>query len=218
MIVLRDAAAAVWWRLISLGFKLLYNQLAWFYDPVSWTVSMGRWRRWQRTVWTYLPPAGRILEVGSGPGHLLVDLSSAGYQPVGLELSPAMLRLVRRRFGRLSLAIPLCRGNAGSLPFAPRVFDAVVATFPTAYVYDPHYLGEVARVLRPGGRLVIVQMAYFERQGLLSGPLAWLYKITGQSGPGPDLAQLLSRAGLRAWHDAVTVDGSVVGLVLAERS
>jgi ubiquinone/menaquinone biosynthesis C-methylase UbiE len=218
MMLLRDAAAAVWWRLIALGFRLLYNELACFYDPVSWTVSMGRWRRWQQTVWTYLPPAGRILEVGPGPGHLLVDLLSAGYQPFGLELSLAMLRLVRQRFGRLSLAIPLCRGDAGSLPFAPGAFDAVVATFPTAYVYDPDYLGEVARVLRPGGRLVIVQMAYFERQGFLSHPLAWLYKITGQSGPGPDLAQLLSQAGLKAWHDTVAVDGSVVGLVLADRS
>lgn len=216
--LLRDAAAVVWWRLISLGFRLLYNELAWFYDPVSWIVSMGRWRRWQQTVWPYLPPAGRILEVGPGPGHLLRELSSAGYQPVGLELSPAMLRLVRRRFRRLNLAIPLCRGEASSLPVAPGAFDAVVATFPTGYVYDPDCLGEVARVLRPGGRLAIVQMAYFERQGLLSHPLTWLYQITGQSGPGPDLAHLLSQAGLTAWHEKVAVDGSVVGLVLAERS
>lgn len=205
-----------WRRLLNYGFRLLYNELAWTYDVVSWAASGGRWREWQRTARAFLPPAGRVLEVGSGPGYFLADLAAWGYQPVGLDLSASMLRRASRELRLQGLALPLCRGRAEALPFAPQTFDAVVATFPTSYVYDARWRKQVARVLKPGGRLVVVEVVTFSGRGLLPRYLDGLYRLTGQRGPAPNLVRLLGHAGLTARHEQVEVDGNVVHLVVAE--
>jgi ubiquinone/menaquinone biosynthesis C-methylase UbiE len=207
---------ALWRRIIAFGFRLLYNELACLYDPVSWVVSLGRWRTWQRSIRPYLPSEGRVLEVGFGPGHLLVDLAKAGYRPVGLDLSAAMLRLARRRVRRLEFAVPLCRGRAEMLPFAAGAFDAVILTFPTPFVYDPAWLRQLSRVLKPSGQVIVVEIASFDRDTLPSRLLEWLYRITGERGSVPDLARLMGSAGLCAWHETILIDGTSVRLVVAE--
>jgi ubiquinone/menaquinone biosynthesis C-methylase UbiE len=207
-----------WWpRLVAFGFRLLYHELAWLYDPVSWIASLGRWRRWQRSIWPFLPAAGRVLEVGFGPGHLLADLAEGGYEPVGLDLSPAMLRRARRNLRRRRAPIPLCRGQAQALPFAPHTFNAVVVTFPTPFVYDPAWMAQLARVLKYGGRLIVVEMAQFTQRELHVRLVEWAFRVTGQRGPAPDLAGLLAAAGFRAWREQVEVEGTVVSLTLAEQ-
>ncbi len=208
----------IWRRLIAFSFRLLYNELAWLYDPVSWIASLGRWRAWQRTALAHLPPEGPVLEVGCGPGHLLADLAAAGHRPVGLDLSSAMLRLAQRRPQRIGGSVPLCRGRAEALPFAAGAFRAVLLTFPTPFVYDPAWIGQLSRVLAPGGRLVVVEMAWFRTENLLTLGLEGLYRITGQRGPVPDLPGLLRRAGLVARRETAEVDGTVVGLVLADKA
>ncbi len=218
MISLRNSALAVWGRLLGIGFRLLYNELAWLYDPVSSIVSLGRWQSWQSTIWPLLPAHGRILEVGSGPGHLLADLASGGYRPVGLDLSPAMLRLAGRRLQRRGLAGSLCRGRSGDLPFAGQTFEAIITTFPTSFVYEPAWIDQLRRVLKPGGRLVVVEMALLHGGVTLSRPPAGPQRRTGQRTPAPDLARLLSEAGLTSRRLTVRVNDSIVGLVVAEKS
>lgn len=210
---------ALWRRIIAFGFRLLYNELAWTYDVVSWLVSRGLWRRWQLTALDYLPAGSRVLEVGFGPGHLLVALAQGGERPAyGLDVSPAMLRLARRRLGRHGLEARLVRGQAQLLPFAPDVFAAVLLTFPTPFVYDPAWIRGLARVLQAGGRLVVVEQAEFEGRGLANRFLEWLYGVTGQRGPAPDLPARLEEAGLAARRETVTVDGTTVALVVAKKT
>jgi ubiquinone/menaquinone biosynthesis C-methylase UbiE len=125
-----------------------------------------------------------VLEVAFGTGNLLIDLGRAGYCPYGLELSPYMVGIARRRLKRRRLMIPLCRGRAQMLPFADESFDSIAVTFPTGFIYDPVSLREMDRVLRPGGKLVIIPGAYFHN------PLArlfveGLYLIAGQRGSQP---------------------------------
>ena len=145
-------------RLLGRAFTLLYHEFAWAYDWVSRTFFRGEWRHWQRATLPALAgiPGRRVLEVGCGTGDLQADLAAAGYQPYGVDLSPAMLRVAarkgRRRGGRLRVA----RAATQALPFATGAFDAIVSTFPSEYIVDPRTLAEIARVLRPGGRLVIV--------------------------------------------------------------
>ena len=208
---------SAWARLIAFGFRLLYNELAWLYDPVSWFVSLGRWRRWQQTALAYLPASGSILEVGFGPGHLLSDLAVAGHLPFGLDLSRHMLRLAQRRLRRRGMAANLVRGRAGALPFAARAFDAVVLTFPTPFVYDPAWIRHLERVLKPGARLVVAESSFFARRTLPARFLEWLYRITGQRGPVPDLPGLLSQVGLQARRKSVAVGSSTVRLIVADK-
>jgi ubiquinone/menaquinone biosynthesis C-methylase UbiE len=216
---------SLWHRCVAFGFRLLYNELAWLYDPVSWLVSLGLWRRWQRAGLTDLPPEGRVLEVAFGPGHLLAELARRGYRAVGLDLSTAMLRQARRRGRRQDLDVFLCRGRAEALPFASGAFDAVLLTFPTDFVYDLDWLANLARVLRGpeesggggGGRLVVVEQAKFTRRDPVARCLEWAYRVTGQRGLPASLPHLLTGVGLVAWREWVEVEGSTVGLVLAEK-
>ena len=92
----------VWWRLVRFGFRLLYNELAWTYDWVSWAVSLGRWRSWQRVALPLLdaPRDGSVLELAHGTGNLLLDMLEAGLLPTGYDLSPNMGRNAQRKLRR----------------------------------------------------------------------------------------------------------------------
>lgn len=221
MTILRRA----WWSLVGLGFRLLYNELAWTYDAVSWIVSLGDWRQWQRTALRGLavPPGSRVLELAHGPGWMQIDLRTAGLEPVGLDLSPAMGRLARRRLARPGLPARLVRGVGQRLPFGAEAFPAVLATFPTEFILDPATLAEVYRVLQPGGRLVIVAAGRLTGGGPLRAILEWAYRITGQRGPGPDglwpasLASRFEAAGFRLYLVKVSYPRSEAIMVVAQK-
>src|SRR5882724_11353513 len=139
-------------RFMRFAFGLLYDQLAWTYDLVSWVVSAGQWRAWQRSTLPFLP--GRpVLEVAHGTGNLLLDLASLGLEPVGLDLSPAMSRLasakLKRRLGCPGLPMPLVRASVQALPFASGSLASVVSTFPTDFITQDTVIAEFHRVLRP---------------------------------------------------------------------
>lgn len=145
-----------------MAFTCLYNQFAWAYDWVSGTFFRGHWRRWQQAAIPPLagPPGARVLELGFGTGDLQADLGRAGYTPYGIDRSPAMLRIAAakaRRGGRGPLRV--ARAASQALPFPAAAFAGVVSTFPSDYIFDPRTVAEIARVLQPGGRLVVVPAA-----------------------------------------------------------
>jgi ubiquinone/menaquinone biosynthesis C-methylase UbiE len=148
---------------------------------------------------------------------LLAELAQAEYQVVGLDLSQAMVRQAKRRMTGQGFANPVYRGRVQALPFGSESFAAIIATFPTTYIYDPDCLCEMARTLDQKGRLIVVESATLHRHNLASRWLEWLYRITGQRGPGPDLPTLLGKVGLRARHEAIAVEESMANLVVAEK-
>lgn len=131
----------------------LYDELAGSYDPVSWLVSLGAWDEWRQLALD--ETQGRVLELGYGTGALLAALAARGHFVVGLELSPAMQRTAARRFAR-GQAPPQVRARAQQMPLAAASFDTVAATFPAPYILAGATLAECQRVLKPGGRLVVV--------------------------------------------------------------
>lgn len=175
---------SLWWRLVRFGFQLLYRQMAWSYDLVSWLVSLGQWRAWQLTALPHVR-GRRVLELAHGPGHLLLDLALAGYEVTGLDLSPQMGRIARRRLRRAGRAVPLVRGRGETLPFASGSFDTVVSTFPTPFILADDTLQSLQRVLQPGGRVVIVSQATLSGRSFLARFTNWLYVITGQQSEAP---------------------------------
>jgi ubiquinone/menaquinone biosynthesis C-methylase UbiE len=204
----------LWWAFIRLFFRLLYNEFAWTYDLVAWGVSLGQWTTWGRSALPHLL-GERVLELAHGPGHLLEAMAEHGLSPVGLDLSPYMARMARRRLER---TIPLVRARAQAIPCHSECVDSVVATFPTEFILDPATLQEVARVLRPRGRLVVVAWAGLSGRDPLSRFIGWLYRVTGQGEPPPGLGEkVLTQAGFVSQVVREHVGRSQVMLVVADK-
>ena len=188
-------------QIYQLLYRLLYNELAWAYDVVSWVVSLGRWDAWRRAALPFVR-GKRILEVGFGTGALLPALQSGQRRVVGIEPSAAMQRLTLAKLSKRGKAVPLVQGTAQKLPFADSAFDTIVSAFPASYVLDPCTHREFARCLRPGGRTVIVELILAE-----PGPLFnLLYRLVFPS--AADTFQKVNEA----VHDAgLSEEAHVVG-------
>jgi ubiquinone/menaquinone biosynthesis C-methylase UbiE len=212
------SAAALWTRLLRLGFRLLYREMAWTYDLVAWVVSLGRWRAWTQLSLDHVQ-GPRILELGHGPGHVLVSLHERGHVPVGLDISPQMSRLAHQRLRRAGHPLRLVRAQAQALPFANEAFSDVVATFPTAYIVAPSTQQEIARVLQPNGNLVIVMGARLLGRDPLTRVIEWLYRITGQreSEDVDDWIAAFHQAGVSPSPLRVEMRGSQVFLLVGQK-
>lgn len=211
----------VWWALIRFGFRLLYNELAWTYDGVSRAVSLGRWREWQRVSIPFLSasPHHLILELAHGTGNLQMDLAAAGLRSIGMDLSPYMGRIAWRKLSRAGWQPHLVRASALHLPFPNACFDAIVSTFPTEFIIHPRTLAEVHRVLKEGGRFVVVVNAVLTLGSPLAHLLEWLYRATGQRGPWPgDPLAALHTAGFEAQFVTHDLPGSSVTALVATKA
>jgi ubiquinone/menaquinone biosynthesis C-methylase UbiE len=167
---------------MRLFFHLLYHPLSWTYDLVASVVSIGRWQQWTASAVQRL--AGpRVLELGFGPGHLQAHMQRSGLIAHGLDESRQMARQARCRLLDENLSPRIARGLAQYLPYAGQSFDSVVATFPTLYITDPRTLAEIRRVLRPGGRLVVLMAAWITGNSLRERLIRRIYQITQQVPP-----------------------------------
>lgn len=195
---LRSAYWAILSRFMRLFFRHLYTTLAWSYDLVSAVTSVGQWATWQRTVLDLLPQ-GPLLELGHGTGRLLSDLRLKGASVVGVDPSRQMTRIAADRLRSANQAVCSVRARAQALPMPPDSFQAVFATFPSAYILDDKTLHEVHRVLVQEGTFLIVGLAHIHGTGLLDRLASVLYRITGQSRePSKDWDAPLIRLGFQA--------------------
>ena len=114
-----------------------------------------------------LPEAkvGRLLDVGAGTGRLLEVLAPRVGQAIGVDASKAMVALARARLARAGLSHCTVRlADMYRLPLPDASFDVAVLQMVLHYVDDPaSALAEVARVLRPGGTLIVAELAAHER-------------------------------------------------------
>lgn len=171
-----------WWDIVRFGFRLLYHEMAFSYDTVSYLVSLGQWRCWQRAALQYLPKseAGTILEIAHGTGNLQLDFHEAGYKTVAYDYSPQMGQIASAKLQRNGIKTNFARGMAQQLPFANASFSAIVTTFPTHFIIQPETLTEAHRVLKEGGCLIAVLNGTLTGDGILKSFIEWLYVITGQ--------------------------------------
>lgn len=180
--------------LLAFYFRHLYTTLAWSYDAVASITSIGQWSIWQSTA--IRKYSGPVLELGHGPGHVLLSLERCGNLVFGLDISSQMTAIARRQREREGARFGLVQGRGQQLPFEDGYFAAVVATFPTEFILAPETLCEVSRVLQAGGELVVIGLVRITGRGLLDRFASWLYRFTGQSGePDPTWSLPLQEAG-----------------------
>jgi demethylmenaquinone methyltransferase/2-methoxy-6-polyprenyl-1,4-benzoquinol methylase len=214
----------------------MFDDLADRYDRTNDVLSFGQDRMWRRAVEQAVlaRPGERVLDLAAGTGTSSEPFRDAGADVIPCDFSIGMLREGKRRRGNL----PFVAGDAMRLPFADASFDAVTISFGLRNVHDPAAgLGEMLRVARPGGRLVVcefshpswapfrkVYVEYLMRaippiaRRVASNPDAYVY--LGESIPAwPDqraLAAMMARAG---WEDVGwrNLTGGVVALHRAVR-
>jgi demethylmenaquinone methyltransferase/2-methoxy-6-polyprenyl-1,4-benzoquinol methylase len=144
----------------------LFAGLPRHYDRVAATLSLGQDPRWRRTMVEAIDaqPGERVLDVATGTG-LVAEALVRRYAcaVVGLDQSPEMLAAAEARLARapaLRGRFRLVAGEAERLPFADGEFDHLTFTYLLRYVDDPAAtLRELARVVRPGGRVASLEFA-----------------------------------------------------------
>jgi demethylmenaquinone methyltransferase/2-methoxy-6-polyprenyl-1,4-benzoquinol methylase len=134
----------------------MFDRVARRYDVTNTVLSAGRDRVWRRATRDALAvrPGERVLDLAAGTAVSTVPLAEAGATPVACDFSLGMLRAGRHR------QVPLVAGDALALPFADAAFDAVTVSFGLRNVAGVEAaLRELARVTRPGGRLVVCEFS-----------------------------------------------------------
>jgi len=131
----------------------------WDRKSTTYDAEMGVWDRrlfGDSREWACGQAVGEVLEVAVGTG-LNLPWYPTEVTLTGLDLSEGMLAIARDRAHRLGRPVTLRQGSAHELPFPEASFDTVLCTFGLCAIPDPAAaVGEMVRVLRPGGRLILV--------------------------------------------------------------
>ena len=134
----------------------MFDRIAPIYDAMNRVMTAGLDRAWRRlTVEAVVQPGDRVLDACCGTGDLALAAEREGGAVTGLDFSPKMLERARRK----SETITWVEGNLLALPFEDASYDAATVGFGVRNVADLEAaLAELRRVLRPGGRLAILEI------------------------------------------------------------
>jgi demethylmenaquinone methyltransferase/2-methoxy-6-polyprenyl-1,4-benzoquinol methylase len=220
-------------RLAPDAVRTMFDRISPVYDAMNRTMTLGLDRRWRRAAAEAVVRYGdRVLDACCGTGDLAIAGKEAGGGSVtGLDFSPRMLERARAK----SREIEWVQGDMLALPFDDESFDAATVGFGVRNLDDLELgLAELRRVLRPGGRLAILEISqprgllapfyrlWFDRLvpllgRVLPGGSAYTYlPASVRRFPGPeDLAALLREAGFEdvRWR---LFAGSIVALHTGE--
>jgi demethylmenaquinone methyltransferase/2-methoxy-6-polyprenyl-1,4-benzoquinol methylase len=143
-------------RLSAEGVRSMFDGIAALYDPMNDAMTAGLHRRWRRiTARAVVRPGDRVLDACCGTGDLSVAARNEGGAVTGLDFSERMLERARRKSDEITWVL----GDVLELPFADESFDAATVGFGIRNVEDlGRALRELRRVLRPGGRLAILEV------------------------------------------------------------
>ena len=137
----------------------MFDQVAKGYDRTNAILSGGNAALWRMaTVKAINPqPGEKILDIAAGTGTSAKAIAKSGAEVIALDFSPGMVAQGRKRHPELTFV----EGDAEALPFPPSSFDAVTISFGLRNVNNPQLaLGEMYRVLKPGGRVVICEFSH----------------------------------------------------------
>jgi demethylmenaquinone methyltransferase/2-methoxy-6-polyprenyl-1,4-benzoquinol methylase len=223
--------------------RAMFDRIAGLYDLMNAVMTAGLDRTWRRRAaeLASVSPGDRVLDVATGTGDLALELArrvSPGGEVVGIDFSERMLELARTKANAASEAdVRFESANALALPFPDGAYDAATVGFGARNFADlERGLREMARVVRPGGRVVVLEITTPRRPPLSTFFELWFDRVVPVLGrlagdaqaysylpnsvkrfPGPDaLAAAMWRSGMEGVRYIVTAGGIValhVGVV-----
>lgn len=166
--------------------EAMFDRVARVYDRVNSVITAGLHHSWRRRAadLAAVKPGGRVLDVATGTGDLAFEVGhrvAPGGAVVGVDFSEEMLRLAREKAARraevtsspVEVTITFEHGNAMQLAFDDDSFDAATVGFGARNFADLRRgLAEMARVVRPGGRVVVLEITTPTKP-----PLSWFFEI-----------------------------------------
>lgn len=207
----------------ALGSGAMFDRIARRYDRVNRVLSLGLDKSWRRRTVKRLQLGAqpRVLDVATGTGDLAIDIArmTPGATVVGLDPSTGMLEIAKDKLAKRGLSdrVSLVVGDAQALPYDNCEMDAATIAFGIRNVPDRlKALRELARVVRPGGRVAVLELGE-PRSGLLghaarfhtrhvvprlgallsgSREYAYLQKSIAAFPPAAEFAALMQQAGL----------------------
>ncbi len=220
--------------------RAMFDRIAGFYDRMNSVMTAGLHHQWRRRAvdLAALEPGQRALDVATGTGDLAIELArrvGPSGEVMGIDFSERMLQLARGKQGLLPIRFEAA--NALALPFADGGFDAATVGFGARNFSDLEGgVREMVRVVRPGGRIVVLEITTPRRPPLSTFFALWFDRVVPALGrlagdadayrylpesvrrfPGPDaLAALLSSCGLSDVRFVLTAGGIIalhVGVV-----
>ncbi len=226
--------------------RAMFDRIAGLYDRMNTVMTAGLHHQWRRraTDLARLEPGGRALDVATGTGDLAFELAARvapGGEVVGVDFSERMLELARAKADARAASLGGVRvrfesGNALALAYPDGEFDAATVAFGARNFSDlDRGLAEMARVVRPGGRVVVLEITTPRRPPLSTFFDIWFDHVVPALGrvvdsqaytylpssvkrfPGPDeLAARMWASGLREVRYVLTAGGIIalhVGVV-----
>ena len=206
----------------------MFDRIARVYDLMNRVMTVGMDEQWRRRAADLAAagPGSRALDVATGTGDLAIELASRGADVTGVDFSEGMLEIARQKAPHLTFAA----GNALALDFPDSSFDAATVGFGARNFDDlGRGLSEMARVVKPGGRVVVLEITTPVRPPLSTFFHFWFDRIVPLLGrvagdpdayeylpssvrrfPGPrDLAAAMDRAGIGDVRWILTAGGII---------
>jgi demethylmenaquinone methyltransferase/2-methoxy-6-polyprenyl-1,4-benzoquinol methylase len=214
--------------------RAMFDRISGFYDLVNTVMTVGLHHRWRaRAVdLAAIGNGSRVLDVATGTGDLAIELSRRGAEVVGSDFSEEMLAVATRKAPGLRFE----QANALELPYGDDEFDAATVGFGARNFSDlDRGLAEMVRVVRPGGRVVVLEITTPTKPPLSTFYSFWFDRLVPAIGrlagdsdayeylpnsvkrfPGPEgLAAAMDRAGLERIRWVLTA-GGIIALHVGE--
>ena len=150
--------------------KAMFDRIASVYDRMNSVMTAGMHHRWRERAadLARVGPGSTALDVATGTGDLAIELARRGAEVTGSDFAPAMLEIARRKAPGLTFEA----GDALALSYADHSFDAATVGFGARNFADlDRGLREMTRVVKPGGRVVVLEITTPQK-----APLSWFFR------------------------------------------
>jgi demethylmenaquinone methyltransferase / 2-methoxy-6-polyprenyl-1,4-benzoquinol methylase len=178
-------------RLAEPQVEAMFDRIASVYDLMNSVMTAGMHQRWRERAVDLANSPAKALDVATGTGDLAIALRDRGAEVVGVDFAEKMLAIARKK----APAIEFKTGNALALEFPDNEFDAATVGFGARNFDDlDRGLSEMARVVKPGGRVVVLEITTPQRPPLSFFFRMWfdsLVPLIGRLAGDPDAYEYL---------------------------